>query len=164
MGCCCNPAQQHSLRDRSGASTCAHLDYCYLAGFLSSVWALHYCSYMSSGAKLDGLPTDRGVGTAGPATACTQPWNTHLKEHSICPPQLYKQQRTTAKSEYAVITHRVVVSFHEGLSGCAVSSYIYKTTFLVACQNYKILREGICRKVPASVIPPPGFRILGNNL
>lgn len=62
-----------------------------------------------------------------------------------------------AKSKYAAVTCWIVISLHEGLSGCAVSRYIYKTTFSVASQNDKILQEGIFRKVPASLNHPSGF-------
>lgn len=120
-------------------------------GCESPAWVLPSCCYIPTGPQLIGLW----------ASPCTQHGRTPLGEHSMCHPQLCKQQRTMAKPKYAMIT--CWISFHEGLAGCAVSSHIHKTTFSVSCQNYSIHQEGICRKVLASVIHPFGFFMLGNN-
>lgn len=69
-----------------------------------------------------------------------------------------------AKSKYTLITCWIVISFNKGLLGHEASSYMYKITFSSACPSYKTPQEGLCRNVPASVIHPPGFCILGNNL
>lgn len=131
---------------------------------MSSVRALGYRSSMPLDQSWLVSPQVGGWAWQGLQLPALSHGNPPWEEHSIGYPQLYKQQRTTAKSKSAVITYWIVISSHEGLSGCAVSGYIYKATFSVACQNDKILREGICRKVPASMIPPLGFCMLGNNL
>lgn len=153
--CCCNPAQQHSLRYLHAHS--------WTIGTWQGVWAPPGRCTPALTFLLDHswlVARQNGLWAA----PCTQHSKTPLGDHSICHPQLGKQHRTMAKSKHAAITCWIVISFHDGLSGCAVSSYIHKTTFSVSCQNYNIQQEGICRKVLASVIHPFGFCMLGNNL
>lgn len=141
--CCCNPAQQHSLRYPHARS-----------------WTIGRVCEPHLGTAL--LLLHSHWTTADGAVGSPLHGRTPLGEHSICHyPQFCNQQKTMAKSKYAVIT--CGISFHEGLASCAVSSHIHKTTFSVSCQNYSFQREGICRKVLASVIHPFGFFMLGNN-
>lgn len=68
------------------------------------------------------------------------------------------------KSKYAVVTYWIVIFLIEVYQVVQFLLILTKTPLQLLAKIKKILQEGICRKVPATLIHPPGIYILGNNL